>query len=128
MPTHGVHRGRLKGLDLAEICITSGGDLVEGRGAGDGAFTLADVAGVGVVPALAEGEKCERCWQVLPEVGKSARHPLLCERCDEAVAASMRRIESPGDGPRRSSTLVGRPAHQAAAARLPAEGRRQSCR
>jgi isoleucyl-tRNA synthetase len=75
----------MKGLDLAEICIISGGDLL----AGDpppGAFTLPDVAGVGVVPALASGEKCARCWQVLEEVGKSPKHPLICRRCVGAVA------------------------------------------
>jgi len=43
------------------------------------------VAGVGVVPAPAKGEKCARCWQVLEEVGTSAKHPLLCLRCDGAV-------------------------------------------
>ena len=90
-----VHAGSafieaLKGLDLTEICITSGGDLVEVPDGGvlpDGIFTLPDVAGVGVVPAPAKGEKCARCWQVLEEVGKQARSPLLCVRCDEAVAA-----------------------------------------
>ncbi len=76
----------LKGLDLAEICITSGGDLVPGD-VPAGAFTLADVAGVGVVPALADGTKCARCWQVLEEVGKSAAHPLICQRCEDAVSA-----------------------------------------
>ncbi len=75
----------LKGLDLREICITSGGDLVEGV-APSGAFTLPDVAGVGVVPVLASGNKCARCWQVLEEVGKSAKHPLICQRCEGAVA------------------------------------------
>jgi len=75
----------LKGIDLAEICITSGGDLALGE-APAGAFSLPDVAGVAVVPAMASGEKCARCWQVLPEVGKSARHPLLCRRCEQAVA------------------------------------------
>jgi isoleucyl-tRNA synthetase len=74
----------MKGLDLAEICITSGGDLIEGD-APAGAFGLPDVAGVGVVPALASGEKCARCWQVLEEVGKSAKHPLICQRCEGAV-------------------------------------------
>jgi isoleucyl-tRNA synthetase len=38
-----------------------------------------------VVPALASGQKCARCWQVLDEVGKSAKHPLLCLRCEAAV-------------------------------------------
>src|ERR1700742_2629250 len=32
----------MQGIDLAEICITSGGDLVEGT-TPDGAFTLPDV-------------------------------------------------------------------------------------
>ena len=50
----------------------------------DGAFTLPDVADVGVVVGLAEGEKCERCWRVLPEVAKHEAH--LCERCSEVVA------------------------------------------
>ncbi|MBL0899269.1 MAG: class I tRNA ligase family protein, partial [Reyranella sp.] len=76
----------LRGLDLSEICITSGGKLVEGP-VPDGAFTLADVAGVGVVPAQAHGNKCARCWQVLEEVGKSAAHPQLCVRCEGAVTA-----------------------------------------
>ena len=76
----------LKGLDLCEICITSGGELVEGKGPA-GAFTLPDVAGVAVVPLLAQGNKCARCWQVLEEVGKSAQHPLLCRRCEAAVTA-----------------------------------------
>jgi len=75
----------LKGLDLAEICITSGGELAEGKGPA-GAFTLPDVAGVAVEPLLAPGNKCARCWQVLEEVGKSARHPLLCHRCEEAMS------------------------------------------
>ncbi|HJM44149.1 MAG TPA: zinc finger domain-containing protein, partial [Nitrospinota bacterium] len=29
----------------------------------------------------AEGEKCERCWMVLPSVGQNAAHPTLCGRC-----------------------------------------------
>ncbi|TBL78172.1 isoleucine--tRNA ligase [Paenibacillus thalictri] len=32
-----------------------------------------------VVPA--EGEKCERCWIVTPEVGHNHEHPTLCKRC-----------------------------------------------
>ena len=88
-----VHAGKayvaaLKGLDLSEICITSGGTLHEVDDEAvlpAGAFILPDVAGVGVVPALAQGQKCARCWQVLDEVGKQARSPLLCLRCDAAV-------------------------------------------
>ena len=46
-----------------------------------------DVAGIGVVSALADGGKCERCWRVLPEVG--AHSPAdLCLRCADSVAAT----------------------------------------
>jgi isoleucyl-tRNA synthetase len=36
---------------------------------------------------VAAGQKCERCWRVLPEVGSSQRHPTLCLRCEDAVEA-----------------------------------------
>jgi isoleucyl-tRNA synthetase len=74
----------MKGLDPREIFITSDADLVDAEAA-PGAFSLPDVAGVAVVAAKARGTKCARCWQVLEEVGKSARHPLICMRCEAAV-------------------------------------------
>ncbi|MCG8695211.1 MAG: isoleucine--tRNA ligase [Minwuiales bacterium] len=72
------------GVDLAEICITSGAELVVGDAPAD-AFTLDEVAGVAVVPGQAEGKKCQRCWMVLPEVGSVAGHDDLCQRCADAV-------------------------------------------
>ncbi|HEY4251449.1 MAG TPA: class I tRNA ligase family protein, partial [Roseomonas sp.] len=45
----------------------------------------AEGAPVTVDFAAAPGEKCARCWRVLPEVGSSPRHPTLCLRCDDAV-------------------------------------------
>ena len=52
---------------------------------------LAIVSQVEPGPALqvtrAPGEKCARCWRVLPEVAASARHPGLCLRCDAVVAS-----------------------------------------
>src|SRR4051812_8597039 len=74
----------LAGVDLAEVAITSDIRVVEGP-VPEGAFTLEDVAGVGVLSALAEGEKCERCWRVLPEVGSDPEHPTVCGRCADAV-------------------------------------------
>ncbi|MSP82694.1 MAG: isoleucine--tRNA ligase [Alphaproteobacteria bacterium] len=75
----------LAGLDLAEIAITSAATLVEGT-APDGAHRLDDVQGIGVVSRLADGVKCARCWQVLPEVGAVPAHPDLCHRCADAIA------------------------------------------
>jgi isoleucyl-tRNA synthetase len=42
------------------------------------------VPGVGVVFELAAGEKCLRCWKILPDVG-SHRHPCTCARCSAAL-------------------------------------------
>jgi len=82
------HSAELEGVDLREIAITSGAALVAlqpGDEAPAGAFRLPDMAGVEVIVNLAEGEKCERCWQVLTEVGESKAHPTLCRRCTDAV-------------------------------------------
>ena len=86
-----VHAGAedlaaMAGLDLAEIAITSAATLVEGPPP-EGAFTLDDVAGIGVVAGLAQGDKCGRCWKVLPEVGDDGEHADLCHRCVVAVGA-----------------------------------------
>ncbi|MDP7600334.1 MAG: zinc finger domain-containing protein, partial [Rhodospirillales bacterium] len=74
----------LKGLDLAEITITSDAQLTEGD-VPEGAFTVEDVPGVGVQPNLAEGEKCVRCYKILPEVGTISDHEEVCRRCAEAA-------------------------------------------
>ncbi|CAN0514711.1 unnamed protein product, partial [Laminaria digitata] len=73
----------MDGVDLAEISITSAAELVAGDVPSD-AFTLDDIEGIGVLPALAEGEKCARCWQVLPEGGSHAEEDI-CGRCASAV-------------------------------------------
>jgi isoleucyl-tRNA synthetase len=52
----------------AEICISSAASF--------GAQNCA---------AIAPGQKCERCWRVLPEVGSNPHHPTLCSRCCGAV-------------------------------------------
>ena len=79
-----ARRQMLDGVDLSEIAITSAVTLSDAA-APSGAFTLPDVDGVAVQVNLAEGEKCERCWQVLPEVGAHKDHPGLCNRCADVV-------------------------------------------
>jgi len=74
----------LAGLDLAEICIVSEAGLSR-EPAPEGAFAMAEVPGVAVTVGLASGEKCQRCWRVLPEVTTIAAHPDLCGRCADAV-------------------------------------------
>ncbi|MFV0245804.1 MAG: isoleucine--tRNA ligase, partial [Qingshengfaniella sp.] len=65
---------------FATLCIVSQ-ITVTGDPAPEGAFTLEDVPGVAVVFAHAQGQKCQRCWQILPDVGTHA-HPGTCQRCD----------------------------------------------
>ena len=74
----------VRGIDLAELCITSAGTLRAGP-IPDDAFTLPDVADIGVRVSLAPGERCERCWRVLPEVGQVPGHADLCRRCAAVV-------------------------------------------
>jgi len=70
---------------FADLCITSQITLETGEGPKD-AFRLPEAAGVAVVFAKAEGEKCARCWKVLPDVGNHS-HAGVCGRCDEALGA-----------------------------------------
>ncbi|WP_423801647.1 isoleucine--tRNA ligase [Neobacillus sp. SAB-20_R2A] len=38
-----------------------------------------------IVVTKAEGETCERCWVVTPDVGQDAEHSTLCPRCAQVV-------------------------------------------
>ncbi len=73
----------LKSVDFADICITSDLSLT-GDPEPSEAFRLPDVPGVGVVFEQAEGEKCQRCWKILPDVGTHS-HPGTCARCDAVL-------------------------------------------
>ncbi len=57
-------------------------------------YVLPDVPNIGVVIEKTAGNKCERCWRVLEEVGHVHNHPDLCERCagavDELSVASLK--------------------------------------
>jgi isoleucyl-tRNA synthetase len=96
----------LADVDLPEVCITSSGTLRAGTPP-EGFFTLPDVAGVGVRVGLAAGEKCQRCWRVLPEVGSIPAHPDLCIRCADAPSSSSSSTRCRRSG---SSTSSPRPA------------------
>ncbi|MEM7289930.1 MAG: class I tRNA ligase family protein, partial [Pseudomonadota bacterium] len=78
----------IEGQDMAEICITSSISITD-HDMPVGIFVLDDVSGVGVVPTLAEGEKCARSWKVLPDIGSDPDYPDISAR----DAAAMREIE-----------------------------------
>ena len=73
----------LQSVDFAELCITSSLHLTADTAPAD-AFALADVAGIAVMFHMAPGEKCQRCWQILPDVGHH-KHAHTCARCDAAL-------------------------------------------
>ncbi|KRW95389.1 isoleucine--tRNA ligase [Paracoccus sp. MKU1] len=74
----------LKSVDFADICITSDLSLTADPAPGE-AFRLSEVPGIGVVFEPAEGEKCQRCWKILPDVGRH-KHPGTCARCDAVLS------------------------------------------
>lgn len=69
----------LAGEDLAEIAITSAIEIGNADAPPE-AFTLDDVPGVAVLPALAQGRRCARSWKVLPEVGSDPDYPDVSPR------------------------------------------------
>jgi isoleucyl-tRNA synthetase len=73
----------LKSVNFADLCITSGLQLTQDPEPAE-AFRLPEVAGVAVVFEHAPGQKCQRCWKVLPDVG-SHKHPGTCARCNDAL-------------------------------------------
>ena len=74
----------LQSVSFEDVSITSDVTL-SGDDAPAEAFTMPEVEGVAVVFAKAEGEKCARCWKVLPDVGTHS-HAGVCGRCDAAVS------------------------------------------
>ena len=76
----------LKSVGFADVCITSDLSLTRDPTPSE-AFRLPEVPGVGVVFEEAPGDKCERCWRILPDVGSHA-HPATCARCDAVLSAA----------------------------------------
>ncbi|WP_170529297.1 isoleucine--tRNA ligase [Ruegeria arenilitoris] len=77
-------RDLLATFDVDDLCITSGLTVTADPAPAE-AFRLPEIEGVGVVFEKAEGSKCQRCWKILPDVGRHA-HPGVCGRCDTALS------------------------------------------
>ncbi len=74
----------VKGLDWAEIAITSGLTLVAGDGPAE-AFRADDVPGVAVVPARASGVKCARSWKYFDPATADPDYPDITPRDAQAL-------------------------------------------
>jgi isoleucyl-tRNA synthetase len=64
-----------EGLDPAEVFRTSSAVIISDE--------VLEAGEVAVSSTLATGEKCDRCWRILPEVKPATK---LCLRCTDAVA------------------------------------------
>ena len=82
----------VRGIDMAEVSITSDIEITEADGPAD-AFRIDEVRGVSVVFQKAEGQRCARSWRILPEVGTDPEYPDLSLR----DAQAMRELKAAGN-------------------------------
>ncbi|WP_138932924.1 isoleucine--tRNA ligase [Roseovarius arcticus] len=73
----------LESVPFEDVCITSAIHAQKGTGPQD-AFTLPEADGIAVIFQKAPGDKCLRCWKILPDVG-THKHPGTCQRCSDAL-------------------------------------------
>ena len=71
----------LDSIPFTDVCITSSVKLSLEK-APKTAFSTEEVKGIKVDFQVASGEKCQRCWKILPEVTDA--NPI-CGRCNEAL-------------------------------------------
>lgn len=70
----------LAGFDRLELLFIVSQVIVHPAGEAAPQEALA-LKGASILVLPAEGEKCERCWNVTRDVGTVAEHPTLCARC-----------------------------------------------
>lgn len=75
----------IDGQDMAEICITSQITVSPITDAPQEATRLNVSPDVAVAFHRAEGEKCQRCWKILPDVGTDPEFPNVSPRDADAV-------------------------------------------
>ena len=71
-------------IDFSEVCITSSVEINFGP-VSEEMFKLGEIENVGVVFALATGDKCQRCWKYVDELGTQNDYPGICSRCSNAM-------------------------------------------
>src|SRR5690606_34852496 len=84
-------RQAVEGIDMAEVCITSGIEI-RSDAPPAGAFALDDVKGVAVVFKRAGGTKCARSWRYTDDVGSDPEFPDVSAR----DAAALRELKALG--------------------------------
>ena len=79
------HIEALRGVDFAEVCITSDISIETELPPPEGAFRLAEVADVAVVVERAKGIKCARSWRYFDPATASPDFPDVSPRDAEAL-------------------------------------------
>jgi isoleucyl-tRNA synthetase len=78
------------GIDeLRYLFLASQVELIEDANllAGCQHQTTSEGGKIGVTKA--DGDKCDRCWNYSPTVGKNSEQPLICDRCIDALAGEF---------------------------------------
>ena len=74
---------------LEEILIISGFSLGKAEEATEAegriSYESKEIEGLRITVEAAAGAKCERCWHYRTQIGENADHPMLCNRCAEAL-------------------------------------------
>jgi isoleucyl-tRNA synthetase len=78
------HKKLRKDVDFSELAIVSKVTIVQDGTLPSSISPLPFLKEGGIIVRLAPGEKCQRCWRVLEEVGQQ-HYADLCQRCDEVV-------------------------------------------
>ena len=86
------HIEALRGVDFAEVCITSDIVIETERSAPEGAFRLPETPGVAVVVERARGVKCARSWRYFDPATASPDFPDVTPR----DAAALRELKALG--------------------------------
>jgi isoleucyl-tRNA synthetase len=83
------HIEALRGVDFAEVCITSNIAIETRRPAPEGAFRLPELPDVAVIVERARGIKCARSWRYFDPATASPDFPDVSPRDAEALRELM---------------------------------------
>jgi isoleucyl-tRNA synthetase len=84
-------KDRLKKEEFASLCIVSEIEIGEPTGVyfeGDDYKNITKETGNDIEARKSQNQKCARCWNYWPSVGKNTDHPDLCQRCVEVITGT----------------------------------------
>ena len=89
-PTPALPTRQSNGVDeLRYLFLASQVELIDDANKLQGLQHQTTSAGGKIGVTIAEGEKCDRCWNYSPTVGQDPAQPLICDRCIDALAGNF---------------------------------------